>query len=450
VLTIDLERISGALGPAVHTPYAPPHVYPMSAPAFVQEPEAIRPRPVGDRIGLYVHIPFCNYSCNFCFYARRIGDPRQDMDRYVSALQRELEWVEPGMRLTQLYMGGGTPTALPADLLDSVLTAVFERMKPDGPAVHTVESSPESITDEHLQVLKKHGIGRVSMGIQTLDQAVLDRVNRQHGADQALVACDRLVASGLLVNIDLIYGLPGQSHESFRQDFSTLAGRGIHTLTAYNLRVNERTPISVSLESDDQLDLARLIEWRALVQQTVAEAGFVAKTWHTFERPGESVRRFQDDTGKGDQFGVGQSARSRLGQTIYRNHTSLPAYLERMEAGKSPVEEVFRLGREDSKIRFVAQSLGVGKPLMRAAYEETFGEAFDDDFGEPLARLRGADLVKDDGESIRLSETGQLVHDLVTLAFYPRRIQEWLEDKYAAAQTRRTRVTPSKQGMSKT
>lgn len=446
--TIDLERIVSALGQARHTPYAPPHVYPMSAPAFTHEPEAPRPRQSRDRLGLYAHVPFCNYSCNFCFYARRIGDPRPDMERYVHALGRELEWVEPGTHLTQLYMGGGTPTALPADLLDMVLSDIFVRVKSDGSAVHTVESSPESITDEHLQVLKKHGIGRVSMGIQSLDQTVLDRVNRQHSADQALEACDRLVASGLLVNIDLIYGLPGQSYDSFRQDFQTLTARGIHTLTAYNLRVNERTP--VALDANEQLDLARLIEWRAFVQETVAIAGFAPKTWHTFERPGESARRFQDNTGRGDQFGIGQSARSRLGQTIYRNHTSLPVYMERMEAGKSPVEEVFRLGEEDRKIRFVAQSLGVGKPLLRSTYEETFDEAFDDDFGEPLDRLQHADLVVDDGESVCLSETGRLIYDLVTLAFYPRRIQEWLEEKHAAAQTRRTRVTPSKQGMSNT
>jgi len=443
VAPFDLERITAALGAAVHTPYAPPHVYPMSAPTFVSSPEAERPRPSGNRLGLYVHVPFCNYSCNFCFYARRIGDGRQEMERYVRALRRELAWVQPGTRLTQLYMGGGTPTALPADLLDDLLTAVFERLTPEAgeaAAVHTVESSPESVTPEHLDVLARHGIGRVSMGIQSLDDGVLKRVNRRHSASEALEACARLVASGRLVNIDLIYGLPGQSEEIFRRDFETVAGRGVHSVTAYNLRVNERTAVAQDIGPEDQLDLSRLVRWRALVQRTAAELGFVQKTWHTFERPSGTGPRFEDNTGKGDQFGIGVSARSRLNQTIFRNHASLPVYIERVEAGRSPVEEVFRLEDEDRKIRFVAHSLGLGKPLRRQAYEQTFGKPFDDDFREPLERMRNVDLVADDGDTVCLTDTGRLFYDLVTLAFYPERIKEWLGERHAAAVMRRGRA----------
>jgi oxygen-independent coproporphyrinogen-3 oxidase len=435
----ELERIAAVLGTAVHIPYAPPHVYPMSAPAFVSSPEAERHRPAGNHLGLYVHIPFCNYACNFCFYAKKVGDQRPDMERYVRALRRELEWVQPATFLTQLFMGGGTPTALPADLLDDVLAAIFERFQPQGSDIHTVESSPESVTADHLAVLDRWGIGRVSMGVQTLNEQVLDRVNRRHGAAEALEACDRLVASGRLVNIDLIYGLPGQSQEMFRRDFETLAARGIHSLTAYNLRINERTPVVQEIGAGEQLDLARLVSWRVFVQRTAAELGFVPKTWHTFERPG-AASRFQDRTGKGDQFGIGQSARSRLGEVVYRNHASLPVYLERIESGKSPVEEVFQLGEEARKIRFVGQSLGVGKPLERRAYAQTFGCAFDDDFAEPLGRLASADLVADTGDAVSLTPTGRLVYDFVTLAFYPRRIQNWLGERHVAAQARRKRV----------
>src|SRR5262249_39308101 len=152
-------------------------------------------------LGVYVHIPFCNYSCTFCFYARRIGDGQEEMQRYVRALLRELEGIEPGTSLTQLYMGGGTPTALPADLLDQVLQAVFGRMDRGSEGIHTVECSPESVTADHLDVISKHGVGRLSMGIQTLSEVVLDHVNRRHGCTEALEACTRLVSSGRIVNV---------------------------------------------------------------------------------------------------------------------------------------------------------------------------------------------------------------------------------------------------------
>jgi oxygen-independent coproporphyrinogen-3 oxidase len=431
----ELERIAAALGAAVHTPYAPPHVYPMSAPAFTASPEAERQRMPGN-LGLYIHVPFCNYSCSFCFYARRIGDGRQEMERYVRALRRELEWVEIGTSLTQLYVGGGTPTALPAELLDAVLEDVFKRMRREGNLIHTVECSPESITPDHLNVLVNRGIGRVSMGIQSLNEQVLDRVKRDHGAGEALAACDRLVASGLLVNIDLIYGLPGQSEEIFQRDFETLVERGVHSVTAYNLRINERTAVVQDMEPGEQLDLARLVRWRAFVQRTAADLGFVQKTWHRFERPTPAVARFEDKTGAGNQLGIGLSARSRMGNTIYRNHASMSVYFDRVENNRSPVEEIFQLGDEDRKIRFVAQSIGVGKPLHRQAYEQTFGQVFDTDFGVPLRRLQEVQLVADTGDAIELTATGRLFYDLVTLAFYPQRIKDWLEERHEAALTK--------------
>ncbi len=435
---VDLERIAAALGTALHTPYAPPHVYPMSAPAFLQSPEAVRQTTAGP-LGVYIHVPFCNYSCSFCFYARRINDPRPEMERYVRALQRELEWVQPGTPLTQLYVGGGTPTALPAELLDAVLGDVFARMKPEGSLIHTVECSPESVTPEHLASLRAHGVGRVSMGIQTLNEQVLERVQRAHGGTEALQALDRLLADGFLVNVDLIYGLPGQTQAIFRSDFKALVERGVHSITAYNLRINERTAVGHEIGPADQLDLGRLVAWRAFVQKTAADLGFVQKTWHRFERPAEPASRYEDKTGAGNQFSIGLSARSRLGPTIFRNHASMPVYIERIENNRSPVEEVFQLHEEDRKIRFVAQSLGVGKPLVRQAYQQAFARNFDDDFGEPLKRMLQVQLVADTGASVQLTPTGRLFYDLVTLAFYPQHIKEWLEKRHSAAQARHAR-----------
>src|SRR5262245_28903655 len=117
----DLERIGAALGTTPRVLYEDVHVYPLSAPDFAANPRAVRPQTDARGLKLYVHVPFCNYACTFCFYAKRVGVPRPQMERYTKALVRELEWVPPGTGLEQLYVGGGTPTALHADLLDEVL-----------------------------------------------------------------------------------------------------------------------------------------------------------------------------------------------------------------------------------------------------------------------------------------------------------------------------------------
>ena len=429
---VEIERIVEALGSVVHVPYAPPNIFPMSAPKFLKSPCTERERVPGDLLSIYVHIPFCNYACSFCFYAKRVGDGNDRMERYARALQRELEWVEPGTRLSQLYVGGGTPTVLPADLLDEVLAGVFGRTRLCEGAIHTVECSPESISPEHVRVLRERGITRVSMGVQSLSDEVLDDVHRRHNRQQSLAALALLIRSGFNVNVDLMYGLPGQTEASFCGDFEALAARAVHSVTAYNLRVNERTPVVKTMQEEDHLDLVRLVRWRALVKRTADELGFVQTRCHTFKRASDGS--FADPRGfEGDQLGVGMSARSRLGTTIYRNHVDLGIYLERVEGGTSPVEEIFPLREEDRKIRFIAQTLGDGQPLERAAYERSSGRPFDDDFGETLWRLREAGLVDDVAGTISLTETGKLVYDLVMLAFYPWQTREWLAERQRAA-----------------
>ena len=439
---VDLDRILSVLGPAAAVAYAPPNIYPMSAPRFSAASGIERPQPSGRELGVYVHIPFCSYHCTFCFYATRIGADLDQKRRYVEGLLTELEWLPADARLTQLYVGGGTPTSLPPELLARVLSAVVRRLPAAGRHVHTVETSPETLTDEHLAVVKDHGVERMSMGVQSLSDGVLDTVKRRHTREMVEASVRRLVNAGLMVNVDLIYGLPGQKPEDFFRDFSTVAGFGVHSVTAYNLRVNERTPVARAIEEHERLDLGRLVRWRAGVRTTAREHGFSAKRWHTFQREGgstaaEIVRRFDDVTGDGNQFSVGMSARSRLDHVVFRNHAVFDEYLARIESGRSPVEETFALAEDERKLRYLTLTLGDGRPLSHSAYEAEFGSSLEGDFPEPLARLFEAELIEEAGGAITLSESGQLVYDLVMRAFYPETVRRWMEERQALTATAR-------------
>jgi oxygen-independent coproporphyrinogen-3 oxidase len=430
----DLEAIAAALRSVPRAAYSVPHTYPVSAPAWVSAPMAERERPVTDRLRLYVHIPFCRYHCTFCYFAVRVGASEAQMRRYVRAVVRELDWIEPGTPLSQLFVGGGTPTALPPDLLDEVLGAIFARTTPHGTGVHTVETSPETITPAHIAVLERHGIGRVSMGVQSLDAEVLGKVHREQTMEQALAACELLVASGLLVNVDLIYGLPGQTEDTFRRDLSAVAARGVPALTAYSLRTNERTPVTKALRDDERFDLARLMRWRAFVKHCAGELGYTQTRWHTFKRMDSIARAHRwmptvDRSMSGFQLGVGMSARSQLGYTVYGNHDRLGPYVERIESGQSPVERIIPLAETDRQTQFVARSLGDGARLERARYEATFGHPIEADYGEVLDRLVAGGLLDDCGDTLSLSESGQLLYDLVTLAFYPEHARKWLAER---------------------
>jgi oxygen-independent coproporphyrinogen-3 oxidase len=428
---IDLARIAAALDSTPTVAYSAPHDYPHAASMFTRSPGAARERVTAPALRLYAHVPFCNYACSFCCYAKHVGAGEAEMRRYVQALRTELEWVPPGTPLSQLFVGGGTPTALPAELLDELLAAINARMPRAGDHVHTVEASPESVTDAHLAVLKARGIGRISMGIQSLQDGVLDAVRRTHGTSVAVDACRRIVAAGFILNIDLMYGLPGQTEDGFRRDFELLAASGVHAVTAYSLRLNEFTPVARQLAEPERFSLPKLVRWRAFIRDLAAGLGYTQTRWHTFKRLDGIAARHErlptsGDDLRGYQFGIGLSARSSLGHTVYRNHRGRTTYVQRVEAGQSPVEELIRLGPADLQTMFIARTLGDGKCLRPADYGRTFGTGLHDDHGHTIARLQDGGLLDSDGDSLGLTEAGKLVYDLVTLAFYPQPAREWL------------------------
>jgi oxygen-independent coproporphyrinogen-3 oxidase len=258
-----------------------------------------------------------------------------------------------------------------------------------------------------------------------------------------------------MVNVDLIYGLPGQNEDHFRRDLELVSASGAHSITAYNLRVNERTPVAQKLGEDERLGPQRLVRWRAFVRHAAAELGYRQTRGHTFVRstgtdPGsQRAATFKDLTSHGQQFSVGLSSRSRLNGTIYRNHADLAEYLHRIDTGHSPVHEIFPLDASGSRLRYIALSLGEGAPLDRADYLRTFGTSFDEDFAEPLRITREAGLIAEGPtpSTYALTSEGKLVYDKVLLAFYPDEVKQWLKDREQSA-VARGRLQPVPAGQS--
>jgi oxygen-independent coproporphyrinogen-3 oxidase len=433
----EVGAVAEALGEQPAASWTPV-IYPWSVRHFEPRPQAERPAPPRENLRLYLHIPFCRYHCTFCIYAVRGGATRAEMERYVAALERELAALEPNTSLSKLIVGGGTPTALPPDLLDAVLSPVVARTRRPAGCLSKLEASPDSLTGEHLAVLQKHGIGWVSVGVESMDEAVLSTVRRRHTPGQALVALRQVVESGLQLNADLIYGLPGQSLESFRRDLEAVSEAGVHSVCLYALRVTEQNRKAMPLAEGERLELGRLMRWRAFVSQTARELGFVqtrSYTWKRLDARKSAAlggrRAAAESSGGIQEFALGMSARSQLAGAVYRNHERLGVYQSRVEKGLSPVESVFELDEDDQKTQFVAGSLGNSRPLDRAAWQRRFGSEIGSDFGKVLERLSGGGLIEDDGARIRLTELGRLVYDRVLQCFYPARAQRWLREAAA-------------------
>jgi oxygen-independent coproporphyrinogen-3 oxidase len=268
------------------------------------------------------------------------------------------------------------------------------------------------------------------MGVQTFNNDVLRRVHRRHTGEQALDACRKLAASGLMVNIDLMYGLPGQSREIFHDDFAMVASEKVGCVTAYNLRVNEETPVRRLLKDHERLELGRLAVWRGFVRDTARQLGYEQPHWQRFMLPDT---QFELELTTDNLYGLGVSARSFLDNAVYRNHTKLSRYVQRVESGSSPVQEVFPLSLEHQKTYFITRSLGAGKQLDYRIYEERFGRRFWQDYGEVCQPLLDTGALEEDGDRLAIYPMGALLYDRVTLAFYPEVLLRWLQGRHEKA-----------------
>jgi oxygen-independent coproporphyrinogen III oxidase len=199
---------------------------------------------------LYVHVPFCAQKCAYCaFYSEAAnGDV---VNRYVDALIREFELVASDLKPETIFFGGGTPSLLNLRQWQKVLTAM-ERLNLLGAAEWTVECNPATVSLEKARLLRDYGVNRISMGVQSLDEALLDRLGRVHTRDMAFRSFDVLRQAGFAnLNLDLMFAIPGQTLQIWRETLKEAAAMGSEHLSSYEVIYEEDTALYAQLQAGD-------------------------------------------------------------------------------------------------------------------------------------------------------------------------------------------------------
>jgi len=426
---INLEKISGFLKDTPTMAYSAPHDYPHAAEIFKKHTNIKRDEIESDIIRLYLHIPFCNYACSYCCYAKTVNNDELQKESYVSALIKEIDTIGPDKKISQFFICGGTPTAINPVQLNRVLDRLSRFKYADDRIAHTIETSPESISLEHLKVIKNFGVKRVSMGIQSLNENILEVINRKHTHEKTIEACNLILNQGFILNIDLIYGLPGQTMKSFEDDLNLLAKIGVPSFTVYNLRINQNTKIVKKFKDDELLNIKKIIEWRNFIKKTAENLDYEQTRWHTFKKINSNANEHKrlptsDQDVMGYQFGAGVSARSSINHKVYRNISNIKEYIQRVESGISPVDEIIHLGQEDLKTIHISRTLGDGNELDMDDYKEIFNTGFYSDFPGVIDQLITGELLELSGSKLKLSDEGKSLYDIVTLAFYPKEVKQ--------------------------
>ncbi|HJU04856.1 MAG TPA: radical SAM family heme chaperone HemW [Nitrospiraceae bacterium] len=372
-------------------------------------------------LGLYIHVPFCRTRCHFCAFYLQIYRPDKGQ-AYVRALAREIALhaelnTLTGRPLDTVYFGGGTPTVVPPADLISILATVRDLFSLRPHAEITLEAHPDSVTAEGLDLYLRAGFNRISFGAQSMDGAELVRVGRPTSPDRTRTAVTLARRAGFTnINLDVIYGLPGQTLDSWRSTLDQTIALGPAHLSCYAMTVEDDTRLHRTVERGEwetDTDLQLAME-REIARQSVA-AGFQRYEVSNFCRPGYGCRHNLLYWTDGEYLGIGPSAQSYLDGRRFGTLEDLVIYQDRLMAGRMPVAYTEHLTAEQRRREAVVFGLrltgGVDAAMVAgaAAGPGTL-------WSQSLERMIRDGLVEHCADRIRLTEVGRRFADTVAVA----------------------------------
>jgi len=388
-------------------------------------------------LSLYVHIPFCHKLCYFCACNKVVTRHKHKAEQYLEYLYREIGRMAPlfaGRCVTQLHWGGGTPTFLSGEQISKLMACLRSHFRFADEAEISIEIDPREFELETLERLRKEGFNRISLGVQDFNKAVQRAVNREQ--DEGFIArlLERARKLGFhSTNLDLIYGLPLQTPESFDYTLEKVIGLDPARLSIFNYAHLPSLFAAQSKLKEAQLPSAR--DKLAILQGTIArltEAGYQFIGMDHFAKPDDELavaqrqgllhRNFQGYTTQGDTdlLGLGVSAISQIGDCYSQNQKSLKAYYQQLdELGHAQWRGV-ALAPDDFVRRAVIKQLICNFRLDKGAIEREFGICFDSYFREDLALLAPmvADaLVMVDADRIEVQPVGRLLIRNICMCF---------------------------------
>lgn len=288
-------------------------------------------------MGLYIHIPYCKSKCIYCdFYST----PQvETMEQYVQSLlcEAELRHGEIGDQFfNTLYLGGGTPSVMPLNLLSSLINGLSKVLSLSQVEEFTVEVNPDDVTRDYIERLRQLGVNRVSMGVQSFNDDELQAINRRHTAQQAIDAVHDIMDAGINnVSIDLIYGLPGQTLNSWKRNVEQAIGLDVQHISTYNLSYEPGTRLWVMREQGKVQEVSDedCIAMHDTLVEQLKDAGFEHYEISNFARHGFRSRHNSNYWNFTPYLGLGAAAHSFDGTIRRYNPSSIKEYIGKLSNG---------------------------------------------------------------------------------------------------------------------
>lgn len=370
-------------------------------------------------LALYVHLPWCVHKCPYCDFNSHERKGELPETAYLQALTRDLEALLPsvwGRKLRSIFIGGGTPSLFSAAAIDELLSAIRARVAVEPGAEITLEANPGTAEAARFLGYREAGVNRLSLGVQSFDDRMLKALGRIHSAHEARRAVDMALSIFGNVNIDLMYGLPGQTPAQARADVEAGIGAGTPHFSAYQLTIEPNTVFFAHPPRLPEHDACA--DMQVMVEEALAAAGFEHYETSAFAKPGRRCRHNVNYWEFGDYLGIGAGAHGKLSfadrvtrhEQIKQPREYMAASVEpeprTIEARELPFEFMLNALRliEGFPVGFFSERCGLAQQLIEA----------------DLAAAEARGLIVRAGQHIRPSGLGRrFLNDLVGL-FLPK------------------------------
>ncbi|MBV8368168.1 MAG: radical SAM family heme chaperone HemW [Candidatus Eremiobacteraeota bacterium] len=368
--------------------------------------------------GVYAHLPFCPYICPYCDFAKWAWDDARAA-RYAEALRAEIA-AAPAVRARTLFFGGGTPTTYAPEIIASLIGAIRERFDLPQDAEVTTEANPDPSLAARIPGLRAAGVNRLSIGVQSFDPHELRVLGRQHTASDVVNAVRAARAAGFdNVSLDLIFGVPGQSEESWAATLDAAVALGVEHVSCYGLTIEEGTPYAAWFARDPGAFAGESREARmyAIAIDRLRTAGFEQYEISNWAKPGFRSQHNALYWANEPYLGLGVGAASYLGGVRSTHTRELAVYCEAALAGHRIPGESERLEGDAQAGEAIMLALRTAEGVDLARFRERYGIDVGERYRSVVDELVAAGVLAADAAQLRLTERGRFVANDVCGAF---------------------------------
>ena len=370
----------------------------------------------------YIHIPFCTHICHYCDF-NKVFLHQQPVDAYIDALivemKRTFERV-PTSQLQTVFIGGGTPTSLTARQLDRLLGAIHRIVPIASDVEFTIEANPDGVSDEQLHVFKHWGVNRLSFGVQTFTDELLQRIGRTHTKETAIETIERAHKLGFYnINIDLMYALPTQTLDQLKETLQVTFSLPVQHVSAYSLIIEPKTVFynlmkKRALPLPSQEEEAHMYE---MVMEQMEKNGYIQYELSNYAQKGWGSRHNMTYWNNEHYYGFGAGAHSYVNGVRYANVGPIKKYIQLIEQGQFPYVDTHIVSKEEQMEEHMFLGLRKTEGVNKQQFFERYGRTVHDVFHNSILSQKRHGLLDETDEAIFLTHRGKLLGNEVFQSF---------------------------------